>query len=810
MINTLWTMSLLVGGILPVRSVEFNIPSRTYLLVTVPLPPMETGQKTLYVQTEVVSSGGPRFGNSIHFSTTYSGKFNTWSLELSANYSTTTFCNHQINPKNKNNISVTVFSDSDVDAMIRILVNPVINFQLRLSQQVNTTVAPFSPKVFEFFPEQNLELGSDPDDVYLLTVKSLKNDDECMYVTINEPACPWNDNLRTVKNSKIWARMLKVGYFPIRASVFPKSFIITLVSLQNSTECFKNRKIGGLRSNGTKEVSLYIYRTLNSYTEPIVSSMAGIIVTSLVFFITWAICWKIQFQIFRECGENQISQKANSEEIIQEGTNLNGDPDVFNVGMISSSMPYIDGAAEIESKTEFQQEVQDTIDQSSPLKNNPKTRVTIKAMETGDVTVYDMSQTIREDVWHRRQRSKVYLYIVPLVAIFYLIPSAQLVWQDKEKAEESGSLEQCYLNYGCSRPWSIFTDFNHIVSNFGYIWYGFIFIILVLIKSHYLPETNRSRTGYLGTLGIPQQHSIFYTLGLSMIFQGVFSMIFHICPSNVSLQFDTTMMYIMLTLCFIKIYQFRHPDTSTNAYHFMYLISITLMLEALSLYMFTPTPKLILYSIFALLYIALMIYLAIDVYYYSAIRLSLRHMIPIFIRQALCSCSSCLFPNRLFLSISAIILNTILLLFTLIRSSGEGRKSLSTPLLMILATNMAFYLIYYTTKKFLEKKPSFGHVENETRSCLQPTMRLFSFIFFFFAILLMFVSGYFYLNKHQSRSLTPPESRDRNEECGVMDFFDNHDMWHFLSSTCLFVAFIGLLTIDDDLLCSQRNTIEVF
>jgi len=742
MINIIRTLFFLVGGILPVSSVEFNIPSRTYLLVTVPLPLLTTGQETLYVQTEVVSIGGPRFGNSIHFSTMYSGMFNTWSLELSANFSTTTFCSHQTNHQNNKNISVTVFSDSDVDARILILVNPVINFHLRLSQHVNTTVAPFSPKVLEFFPEQNLELGSNPDYVYLLTVKSLKNDDECMYVTINEPACPWNDNLRTVKNSKIWARMLKVGYFPIRASAFPKSFIITLVSLQNSTECFNNKKIGGLRNNGTKEVSLYIYRTLNSYTEPILSSVAGILITSLLFSIIWAICW---------------AKKFKSEE----------------------------------------QEVQDTTEQSSPLKNNPNTHMTTEAMETDVVTVCDMSKKIREDIWHRRQRSKVYLYIVPLVAIFYLIPSAQMVWQDKKKAEESGSLEQCYLNYGCSRPWSIFTDFNHIVSNFGYIWYGFIFIILVLIKSYYLPD--RSKFGFFSTLGIPQQHSIFYTLGLSMIFQGAFSMIFHICPSNVSLQFDTTMMYIMLTLCFFKIYQFRHPDTSANAYHCMYLISIILILEALSLYMFTLTSKIVLYSIFAILYMALMIYFAIDVYYNSP---SLPHVI----RQALCN----VFPNRRSNSIVAILINTLLLLYTLIKSAGEGQKSLSTPLLLILALNMAAYLSYYTYKKFSEKKPASGHMDNETRSCLQPTMRLFSFSFFFFAILLMFVSGYFYINKHQSRRLTPPESRDRNEECGVMDFFDNHDMWHFLSSTCLFVAFIGLLTIDDDLLSSRRNTIEVF
>jgi dsRNA-gated channel SID-1 len=49
-----------------------------------------------------------------------------------------------------------------------------------------------------------------------------------------------------------------------------------------------------------------------------------------------------------------------------------------------------------------------------------------------------------------------------------------------------------------------------------------------------------------------------------------------------------------------------------------------------------------------------------------------------------------------------------------------------------------------------------------------------------------------------------------NEPCNWLDFFDNHDMWHFLSSLSLFLAFIGLLTIDDDLLFVDRAKIPVF
>ena len=56
----------------------------------------------------------------------------------------------------------------------------------------------------------------------------------------------------------------------------------------------------------------------------------------------------------------------------------------------------------------------------------------------------------------------------------------------------------------------------------------------------------------------------------------------------------------------------------------------------------------------------------------------------------------------------------------------------------------------------------------------------------------------------------PLSVRNLNEPCNYGEFFDNHDMWHFFSSTALFLAFIGLLSIDDDLLYVPRDKIPVF
>jgi hypothetical protein len=57
--------------------------------------------------------------------------------------------------------------------------------------------------------------------------------------------------------------------------------------------------------------------------------------------------------------------------------------------------------------------------------------------------------------------------------------------------------------------------------------------------------------------GIPEQFGIFYALGGALIMEGILSGCYHICPTNINFQFDTTFMYVIAVLLFLKVYQFR-------------------------------------------------------------------------------------------------------------------------------------------------------------------------------------------------------------------------------------------------------------
>lgn len=58
--------------------------------------------------------------------------------------------------------------------------------------------------------------------------------------------------------------------------------------------------------------------------------------------------------------------------------------------------------------------------------------------------------------------------------------------------------------------------------------------------------------------------------------------------------------------------------------------------------------------------------------------------------------------------------------------------------------------------------------------------------------------------------LTAAESRQKNGDCSLMNFYDSHDIWHLLSAAAMFLTFVFLLNLDDDLATTPQDQITVF
>ena len=148
-----------------------------------------------------------------------------------------------------------------------------------------------------------------------------------------------------------------------------------------------------------------------------------------------------------------------------------------------------------------------------------------------------------------------------------------------------GNQDICHFNYLCAIPYKDYIkDINHIISNFGYLIFGVFFVLIVWYKDHLYTKSRLHLKPEEISNGIPQYFGIFYALGYSLITIGILSMCYHVCPTNENFQFDTTFMYVVAILMTLKLYQFRHPDVTSDANKIFFCITLVLLFEAVGIH----------------------------------------------------------------------------------------------------------------------------------------------------------------------------------------------------------------------------------
>lgn len=146
----------------------------------------------------------------------------------------------------------------------------------------------------------------------------------------------------------------------------------------------------------------------------------------------------------------------------------------------------------------------------------------------------------------------------------------------------TGNQDLCYYNFLCSLPVASVRDFNHIFSNIAYMFFGVLFMGIVGLKKLFsrrhdrtqTPSDKEARPGdenptsfpLVGTTGLPTHYGVYIAMGMALVLEGVLSACYHVCPTNINFQFDTTFMYVISLLCLIKLYQKRHADVTSSAY----------------------------------------------------------------------------------------------------------------------------------------------------------------------------------------------------------------------------------------------------
>jgi len=437
-------------------------------------------------------------------------------------------------------------------------------------------------------------------------------------------------------------------------------------------------------------------------------------------------------------------------------------------------------------------EVIDMPDTKEQPNKEDESNVAVKQKNKTDKTLNELSSCeIMENPFNYSsvyQRNQLHWVILIATSMFYYIPTIQMVVDSSNKYKETGNQDYCYYNSLCQMPLGILKDFNHVFSNLGYAVLGLLFMWVLYKKEHMTKLMSKKH-------GIPRHYSLFYSMGLSLIGISIMSSCYHICPTQVTFQFDTTYMYMLSFFLILKVYQNRHPDLVCKAFKGFLFLGICLGLEVSSLYFYGP----VFWVLFTLFYVGSMF--AVGCYIYTSGEIHLNHRMfsdasKIFYqnfsdwKQNKFSVNSLQLPRKIFVTFICL-MNFGFCIYLPISNPSEG---LSSIMLNIFLGNLVSYTIFYIFMKIY---------------CGERLV-WYCVVFLVLCTLCFGPAFFFFQSKEKSSLVSAAQSRSLNAECLLFGFFDNHDVWHFLGGYALFFMFMFFLTLDDDLLHVPHDKIPVF
>ncbi|KAK4877903.1 hypothetical protein RN001_010409 [Aquatica leii] len=623
------------------------------------------------------------------------------------------------------------------------------NIFVEVDVEYDIIVSPSKPLYYFYnFPKNVTDADWDSQTV-LLKINS--KDDVCMLVSIQNASCPIYDQLHDIKFEGYWETVDKQGGITISKRNFPNGFFVVFVAQSDDSDCVGFTKTQTKDRN--KNVTFVIKPSISyrDYLKAVGITIGCIVISYFVLIITFC-CWSRKDTKPREM--NYVDEN-----------------DSYVV-----STPNSVQAPELRDDVSMDETEYDTI---TEVDYNRELILTKPVLYLSDLA--------RKDPRVLKKKSYFYLWHVLTVALFYGLPVVQLVITYQKVLNDTGDQDLCYYNFLCAHPLGFLSDFNHLFSNIGYVTFGLLFLFLV-----YKRERLHKDDIFEKHFGIPQHYGLYYAIGAALVMEGVLSGSYHICPNHSNFQFDSSFMYVIAVLCIVKLYQTRHPDINATAYSTFSVLAVAILLGMIGVL----EANLMFWILFTVLHLSLCLIMTAQIYYFGYWKLDkgvFLRVWQVYRHDFWASPRTVLRPlhkGRMVLLVLGNLSNWGLA----VAGIYNHERDFATYLLAVFMCNTMLYFIFYIVMKLLHKE----------RIKLQPLMYLV------LSIICAISAIYFFYNKSISWALTPAQSRWFNQECKLLQFYDYHDIWHFLSAIGMFFSFMMLLTLDDDLSHSLRTKIAVF
>ena len=323
--------------------------------------------------------------------------------------------------------------------------------------------------------------------------------------------------------------------------------------------------------------------------------------------------------------------------------------------------------------------------------------------------------------------------------------------------------------------------------------------------------------------------SIPYAFAWALCFEGMFSALYHLCPSKLAFQFDTAFMFVMASLIVMLMYNGIEATPCTEAVHakrrvgaanfFLFFLVPLFVLNYFGTMYHTEAglTKAAPFSVCLILWILIM---AMWVVYRLCPKKCIdcckcvpctestkksREDVPLIGKKAyekayeawprdtddkavIWKCRDYgYFPSKWVIGGFCVL--GFLLAIVLICLALHGSLEFADAFLYLCIVESALVAIGSLLTTCL--------VKDKTCNCSCIVFGVF--LFGAVTIAIMGIALYFFTEKATTnKSKSPEKSRDLNEECAWVNFFDDHDKWHILSSFGLLVGALMMIHVSYD------------
>uniref|UniRef100_A0A8C2A320 SID1 transmembrane family, member 2 n=1 Tax=Cyprinus carpio TaxID=7962 RepID=A0A8C2A320_CYPCA len=665
-------------------------------------------------------------------------------------------------------LDVSTLSSAGVHYQLR--VSRVDSFTLQTDKKFSFNATPSQPQFFKYmFP--------DGVDTVIVKVNSQKNF-PCSVMSIQDIQCPVYDLDNNVAFIGMYQTMTTTAAITVQRKDFPSNSFYVVVVVKTEDEACG----GPLR---------FYPVTLPSFVHS-VCSLAEVYVMGMLFCLgIFMSFYLLTFLV--ACVENKrygtVFEDAAlnlKHDATDNGSTLSSEAVTDSLASTDGNYGYMDRSLESvarsrqESLSSVEEDDYDTLVDIDSDKNIVRTK---KFLCVSDLA--------RKDKRILSKKYQIYFWNIATIAVFYALPVIQLVITYQTVVNVTGNQDICYYNFLCAHPLGALSSFNNILSNLGYVLLGLLFLLIILQRDILHNRALERNESTAVECGIPKHFGLYYAMGTALMMEGLLSACYHVCPNYTNFQFDTSFMYMIAGLCMLKLYQKRHPDINASAYSAYACLAAVIFFSVLGVVF--GKGNTVFWIVFSVIHILATLLLSTQLYYMGRWRLDsgiLRRMLNVIYTDCIRQCSGPMYIDRMVLLVMGNIVNWSLAAYGLIKRPND----FASYLLAIAICNLLLYFAFYIIMKLRS---------GERIQCLALVCILFTAVVWGFAL-------FFFLQGLSTWQKTPAESREHNRECILLSFFDDHDIWHFLSSIAMFGSFLVLLTMDDDLDTVQRDKIYVF